>query len=218
MHPPDLKAWALALALTLAATPLAAQDAAPGWNPRSGDAWIDQHLGDVNRYGSRYRAPFIDELVRYHGAPRDLVTDLLTRRNWAPGDVYYACAIAHVLRLPCGTVADEWARHHGEGWGALAQRMGIQPGSAEFHRLKRGFVPSYDRWGRPITLDAELQRVYPGRGHAKAAKTVVPGKPQTAASSPALKAKPAPASTGKAKASPRGGNGQGGKPNGKGRG
>jgi hypothetical protein len=122
------------------------------------------YLGDVNRYGSRYRDPFVNEMVRYYGAPRDLVVDLLTTRRWAPGDVYYACAIAQVLGRPCRYVADYWDEHHGKGWGVVAKELGIKPGSAEFHRLKKGFVPTYDRWGRPITLSDDLRNDFPGRG------------------------------------------------------
>ncbi len=158
-----LKTAALALALTVAASGAQAQTFTFGWNPRSGDTWVDVWLGDMNRYGSRYRDPFIDEMVRYHGAPRDLIDDLL-RRRWAPGDIYFACALARSAGRPCRDVADMWERDHGQGWGAMAKRLGIKPGSAEFHRLKRGMVPTYDRWGRPIDLDAQLQREFPGRG------------------------------------------------------
>ena len=31
------------------------------------------------------------------------------------------------------------------------------PARPEFHRLKKGFVPTYDRWARPITLDDDLR-------------------------------------------------------------
>ena len=152
------------LALALAAGSAQAQDFSIGWNPRSGDVWVDTWLSDMNRYGSRYRDPFVDELVRHHSAPRELVIDLLTRRRWAPGDIYFACALARQIGRPCRYVVDVWERDHGQGWGAIAKRMGIKPGSAEFHRLKRGMVPSYDRWGRPIRLDAQLERDFPGRG------------------------------------------------------
>ncbi len=151
------------LALGLAAGTAQAQDFTFGWNPRSGDVWVDAWLGDMNRYGSRYRDPFVDELVRYHGAPRDLVVELLARR-WAPGDIYFACALARLAGRPCRYVVDLWERDHAQGWGAMAKRLGIKPGSAQFHQLKRGMVPSYDRWGRPIELDAQLQRDFPGRG------------------------------------------------------
>ena len=33
------------------------------------------------RYGERYRESFIDELARYHGAPRDLVRNQLAERR-----------------------------------------------------------------------------------------------------------------------------------------
>lgn len=159
---------ALALALALVASGGHAQTFSFEWNPRSGDPWVDAWLGDMNRYGSRYRDPFVDELVRYHGAPRELVEDLL-RRRWAPGDIYFACSLARLAGHPCRDVVDLWERDHAQGWGALAKRLGIKPGSAEFHRLKRGMVPTYDRWGRPIDLDAQLQRDFPGRGKGASA-------------------------------------------------
>lgn len=156
------------LAASLAATcgSVAAQDFVFGWNPRTGDVWVDNTLGDINQYGYRYRESFIDELVRYHGAPRDYVTDLLVAQRWAPGDVYYACAIGSIIGRSCRYVAEEWQQDHGQGWGALAQRLGIKPGSDEFHRLKRGFVPTYDRWARPIRLDEPLREHFPNRGNA----------------------------------------------------
>jgi hypothetical protein len=61
-------------------------------------------------------------------------------------------------------VVDQWQQDHGQGWGVLAQRLGIKPGSAEFHRLKKGFVPTYDRWARPIRIDDSLRIDFPDRG------------------------------------------------------
>jgi len=143
-----------------------AQTSGIDWNPRSGDAWVDTWLGDMNRYGTRYPEPFIDEMVRYHAAPRDLVSELLVDRRWAPGDVYYACALAQVIDRPCRDVVDEWTENHAQGWGAIARRLGVAPGSAGFHRLKNGFVPTYERWARPIVLDADLRRAYPNHDTA----------------------------------------------------
>jgi hypothetical protein len=164
------KSLALAVALAAASGGVAAQDFVFGFNPRTGDAWVDTQLRDMNNYGYRYREPFIDEMVRYHGAPRDLVRDLLINERWAPGDIYYACSIASIIGRPCRYVVDEWEQDHGQGWGVMAKRMGIKPGSAEFHRLKKGFVPTYDRWARPITLDDDLRRAFPDRGKGKAGK------------------------------------------------
>ena len=175
----QMKSRMFALAAAIAALTgtgvASAQDYSFGWNPRSGDVWVDSQLNDVNRYGSRYREPFVNEMVRYYGAPRDLVTELLTQRNWAPGDVYYACSIAQVLGRPCRYVVQEWDRDHGQGWGNVAKRLGIKPGSAEFHRLKRGFVPTYDRWARPIRIDQDLVRDFPNRGNGQRRSDDGPG-------------------------------------------
>ncbi len=201
----------LALATCLLAAGAAnAQTVGLNWNPRTGDVWVDTQLADINRYGTTYRDPFIDEMVRYHGAPRDLVTDLLINQRWAAGDVYYACTLAQIIGRPCRYVADQWQENRGQGWGALAQRLGIKPGSAEFHRLKKGFVPTYDRWDRPIVLDADLKRAYPKRVKAEVqggqgakvkstakAKGVAPAKGKgTSAPSVKAKAKSQPAAKG----------------------
>lgn len=186
------------LALLLAASGLAlgnaaAQDVAIGWNPRSGDAWVDTWLGDMNRYGARYPEPFVDEMVRYHNAPRALVLELLQTRQWTPGDVYYACALAAVLGRPCRHVVDLYEADRSQGWGALAQRLGVKPGSPEFHRLKKGFVPTYDRWARPIDLDDELRRDFPnhGKDKAKGRKSKAKTSSRDDASSPGKSAKKA---------------------------
>lgn len=182
-----LQPIALAAALVAGIGSTHAQTLSLNWNPRSGDVWVDTQLADMNRYGNQYRDPFIDEMVRYHGAPRDLVTNLLVTRRWSPGDVYYACTLAQVIGRPCAYVANEWERNHGQGWGVVAKRLGIKPGSAEFHRLKKGFVPTYDRWSRPITLDADLKRSYPNHGkkaagHGSHGKATQHGKPSANAS------------------------------------
>jgi hypothetical protein len=219
------KAMALALALSAAASGAVAQDYVFGWNPRTGDAWVDTRLDDINRYGDRYREPFVDEMARYYGAPRDLVSDLLVNRRWAPGDVYYACAIAQAIGRACRYVVDEWNREHAQGWGVLAQRLGIAPGTAEFHRLKRGFVPTYDRWDRPIVLDDDLRRAFPDRGKRTAGATGRGPKEAAAAGRPRGEGQAAKSGEkgprgGAPSAKPRGkqADGGNGKPGGKGNG
>jgi hypothetical protein len=142
----------LALALACAMAHAFAQDTAPQPATRTGDAWVDRQLDDINRYGARYRDTFIDELVRYHRAPRELVIDLLDRK-WPPGDIYYACALGTVAGRPCRLVVDQYARGERPDWQAVAQQIGIEPESVRYRRLKDGMVATYGRWGRPIEAD-----------------------------------------------------------------
>jgi hypothetical protein len=149
-----LRAWLLAACMLLA-VPLHAQDYAHAWDPRTGDDWTDGQLADVNAYGQRYPDAFVDELVRYFGAPRALVTELVVDRRWAPGDVYYACAIARVVGRPCRALTDAWARRHAEGWEAVRADAGIAAEGAEAGRLRQAFIESYARWDRPIDADGD---------------------------------------------------------------
>jgi len=116
-----------------------------GFNPRTGDVSVDTELRDVNQYGSDDRDYFVDDLVENFGAPRYLVTDLVESRRWPPGDVYYACALAFQSHRPCGDVVTMYEQDRGHGWGAVAQRLGIKPGSAAFFALKDQVGKSHGR-------------------------------------------------------------------------
>lgn len=107
-----------------------------GFSPRTGDAWVDTQLGDINVFARGNTDGFIDDVVVSFGAPRYLVHEYYHERRWAPGDIYYACAIAYQLGRPCLDIIRIYERDHGQGWGAIAKRLGIKPGSPAFHALK----------------------------------------------------------------------------------
>ena len=151
----------LAAALGLAFTSAASAQVIT-YNPRTGDIGVDSQLGYMNDYYGRNdyysrndRDYFVDDIVNNFGAPRYLVNDLLTTRRWSPGDVYYACALAYQAHRPCGDVAHMYEQDRGQGWGVIAQRMGIKPGSAEFHALK----------GRVGSSGGKYRGHYSDRGH-----------------------------------------------------
>lgn len=126
---------ALAASIALSAA-VQAQTVSLNYSPRTGDVWIDARLGEINTYGRGDPDYFYDDMYSSYGVPRDYVRDLYVNQRWAPGDIYYACALAQLIDRPCRDVVSDYSRHPGQGWGALAQRMGIQPGSAQFHALK----------------------------------------------------------------------------------
>ena len=140
----------LATALWSMAPAAQAQAFVFGWDPRTGDAAMDARLADINRYGDRYRAAFVDELVRYRAAPRTLVGALLADERWAPGDIYYACSLAQAVGRPCRHVLDLWREGHASGWGPVAEGLGVTTDSPAFRRIVEGVAASYTRWGRPL--------------------------------------------------------------------
>lgn len=152
------KSATLVLALGLALSGLASAQVI-SYSPRTGDVWIDSQLGYVNDYGRGNRDYFVDDVVNSFGAPRYLVNEMLTKRNMSPGDVYYACAMAYAARRPCADVARSYEENRGQGWGVVAKRMGIKPGSAEFHALKNGVGTTNGRYrSRGTTSTATVLR------------------------------------------------------------
>jgi len=172
---------ALLLGICLALPGLAAAQAATAPARDTGDAWVDARLTDIDSYAATYRDAFVDEMARYHRAPRELVQELLARPGWTPGDVYLACGLAQQAGRPCRAIADLRAREPVPDWHTLAQEVGAAPGSAGFREFKRGIVATYERWARPIRVDAELAPDFPG--HPREGARAPAAKPPEGAAS-----------------------------------
>jgi hypothetical protein len=56
----------------------------------------------------------------------------------APADAFMCLQLGRMLGMPPERVLSTYNRNRGQGWGAIAKSLGIKPGSAEFHALKRG--------------------------------------------------------------------------------
>ncbi|CAE6829682.1 hypothetical protein XA1311A_35770 [Xanthomonas arboricola] len=136
----------------------AAPAAAPAVTPGTGDAWVDQHLADMGSYAQRYPDSFIGEVARYTGTPRGYVQALLQVHGWHAGDIYFACFWAQTLQLSCRDTVRAYSRDHHDGWEGVITRLSVMPETVHMRALRHAIVASYDRWERPITLDALLRR------------------------------------------------------------
>ncbi|MCC4601084.1 hypothetical protein [Xanthomonas melonis] len=136
----------------------AAQQPAPAAMAGTGDAWVDQHLADMGSYAQRYPDSFIDEVARYTGTPRGYVQALLQVHGWHAGDIYFACFWAQTVQLSCRDSVRAYSRDHRDGWEGVITRLSVAPDNAHMRALRHAIVASYDRWERPITLDALLRR------------------------------------------------------------
>ncbi|MGH8031961.1 MAG: hypothetical protein ACREO8_06235 [Luteimonas sp.] len=145
-----VRSAATATPTTPAAQTAAPEAAAEVWSPLTGDAWIDRQLADINVYGNRYRSAFVDEVVRYHAAPRALVAELLASRGWLPGDAYYACALAQIIGRPCRAVAALRERASADGWEAIIAAAGVTDHNDVDTRMKQAIATSYRHWARPL--------------------------------------------------------------------
>lgn len=127
-----------------------AQPVESTYQPRTGEAWIDRHLADINRYAARYPQSFADEVARYYSVPRDYVEAMQQQPAWTPGDIFMACALAQQIAQPCRAVVREWSRDHAEGWAGVAARLQAKPGTAPYRELRKDIERTYARWARPL--------------------------------------------------------------------
>jgi hypothetical protein len=171
----------LLLAIACVAPAAHAQDFAFGFNPRTGDAWFDACLGDINVWAAGDLHGYVDEVVVTTGAPRYYVEELVIERRYPPADVWMIAEVARVSGQSFASVADTYAANRGRGWGVMAQRLGIEPGSAAFHALKARTGKQRDSWkakGPPVhaaraSAAGGAQAAPPG--HAKAKGAAPPG-------------------------------------------
>jgi hypothetical protein len=56
-----------------------------------------------------------------------------------PADAYMVLRLGEMSAKPTDYVIEKYQYGKGKGWGALAQSLGIKPGSKEFHALKNGY-------------------------------------------------------------------------------
>lgn len=77
-----------------------------------------------------------------------------------PADAFMCLQIGQWTQKPSEQVVRVYKANQGKGWGVIAKAMGIKPGSAEFHALKRGELTFS---GQPAGEQPER----PGKGKGK---------------------------------------------------
>ena len=60
-------------------------------------------------------------------------------------DAYMVLRLGELTHRPIKEVVNVYHTHRKKGWGVIAKKLGIKPGSKEFHALKRGHDMDNDR-------------------------------------------------------------------------
>lgn len=100
-------------------------------------ASLDSFLASVNVQARANLENFAIKLGAQFGVPVPQV-DAIIRTVDSPADAFMALQIGQMTGRHPDTVVEAYSREKGKGWGTIAKSMGIKPGSAEFHALKRG--------------------------------------------------------------------------------
>ncbi len=124
--------WSVAFILLLATCGHAA--------PKNSAA-LDAHLSDVDNDALQNMDRFMMRMNQVYGVTRSVVESMMHTHRFSPGDVYMTCWLSQLSGKPPVYVADYYSANRGKGWGVIAKKLGIKPGSPEFHALKRGDGP-----------------------------------------------------------------------------
>jgi hypothetical protein len=118
--------------------------ATAGFAEPKGESALDVHISVVNNDALRNMDTFMGKMHQAYGASRSVVESLMNTHKLNPGEVYMTFWLSQITKRQPVYVADTYKKNRGKGWGVIAKQLGIKPGSAEFHALKRGDGPFKD--------------------------------------------------------------------------
>jgi len=98
---------------------------------------LDGFLRNVNIQARTDMRSFSVRVAAQFGIPEAQVVAVVNRVD-SPADVFMVFQIGQWSGRPYEEVIGTYNRSKGKGWGAIARSLGIKPGSAEFHALRRG--------------------------------------------------------------------------------
>ena len=111
---------------------------------------FDVFVTNMSGYTRQYNNNQVADLYNnYYGVPQSTLNGYYNDfgSNW--GNVALGLELSRILGIPMPDVRgiyDEGASN-GQGWGVMAKRYGIKPGSAAFHRMKNTLGKSQREWG-----------------------------------------------------------------------
>jgi hypothetical protein len=98
---------------------------------------LDDFLANVNIQARADMPGFSAKISTQFGVPLPEVQAIVqTVRD--PADAFMVFQLGQFARVPTDRVMAVYKPKRKKGWGAIAKELGIKPGSAEFHALKRG--------------------------------------------------------------------------------
>ncbi|AMV73175.1 hypothetical protein JCM30471_15840 [Desulfuromonas carbonis] len=98
---------------------------------------LEDFLGRVNVQARADLPGFSAKISTRFGVPLPRVDEVL-RVVADPADAFMVFRLGQMANVPPERVLKVYSGHKQKGWGAMAQELGIKPGSAEFKALKRG--------------------------------------------------------------------------------
>ncbi|MDD5236301.1 MAG: hypothetical protein PHU91_01320 [Candidatus Omnitrophica bacterium] len=104
----------------------------------SGDGKLDTVLKELNDRAHDNTERFITDMSKSFGVAKQNIENMVNKVKMTFADVFMTLKIADITKKSVDAVVGEYQKNKGKGWGVVAKRLGIKPGSKEFHALKNG--------------------------------------------------------------------------------
>lgn len=105
-------------------------------NFRTGNLKLDGDLNQINVEAKADFGKFRAEMGASYKIAESKIDYYHAELRMEPADIYFALEVSSVTRRPVDDIIRVYTDNRGNGWGQIAQQLGIKPGSAEFHALK----------------------------------------------------------------------------------
>jgi hypothetical protein len=132
--------------------------------PSVSRADLDGFLSNLNVQAQADLPGFKAKLSAQFGVPMPRIETIVSQVR-LPGDAFMCLELGRMANKPPETVVQTYQRGKGKGWGVLAKELGIKPGSAEFHALKRGDLTFTGEPGGSGKGKGKGQGKQQGKGH-----------------------------------------------------
>ena len=103
-------------------------------------AWLDELNVAAKADSSGFRVKLA---TRFRIGDAEIKTVLSKVNNRS--DAYMIFRLGELSHRHHYDVLKIYRKHSGQGWGVMAKKLGIKPGSSEFHALKRGHDLNYNK-------------------------------------------------------------------------
>jgi len=108
-----------------------------GFSAKTGDAEFDMFLNDVNNTAKVDLKTFRTEVAAEYKVDNKTMDEGLIKLKMEPADLYLSLEMAKIVKKEPVEVMKVYSENKNEGWGVIAKKMGIKPGSREFKGLKK---------------------------------------------------------------------------------
>jgi len=129
-------------------------------------AGLDDFLKDINAKAVQDINHFNASVSKHFGIPiPDVEVILAAVIN--PADAFMCLQLSLMTDKAPGIVMETYRKKGGAGWGNIAKELGIKPGSAEFHALKRG---DFGFYYNSVPEERKEKEKNSGKGKSKSKK------------------------------------------------